>query len=46
MESLIKEVSYRVKGTQKFWNDPTGANRILAVKAAAISEDDRLLPAI
>ena len=45
MESLIKEVSYRVKGTQKFWNDPTGANRILAVKAAAISEDDRLLPA-
>ena len=46
MESLMKEVSYRVKGTQKFWNDPTGANRILAVKAAAISEDDRLLPAI
>ena len=45
MESLIKEVSYRVKGTEKFWNDPTGANRILAVKAAAISEDDRLLPA-
>jgi hypothetical protein len=45
MESLIKEVSYRVKGTQKFWNDPTGANRILAVKAAALSEDDRLLPA-
>ena len=44
MESLIKEFSYRVKGTEKFWNDPDGANHILALKAAALSEDDRLLP--
>jgi len=45
MESLIKEVSYRVKGTEKFWNNPTGANQILAVKAAALSDDGRLLEA-
>lgn len=46
MESLIKEISYRVKGTEKFWNDPDGANHILALKAAALSEDDRLLTAL
>lgn len=45
MESLIKEVSYRVKGTEKFWNYPAGADHILAVKAAALSDDNRLLPA-
>jgi len=45
VESLIKEVSYRVKGTEKFWNNPAGANHILAVKAAALSDDSRLLPA-
>ena len=45
MESLIKEVSYRVKGTEKFWNNPAGANQILAVKAAALSDDGRLLNA-
>lgn len=44
MESLIKEMNYRVKGTEKFWNNPDGANHILAVKAAALSEDDRLIP--
>ena len=25
MESLVKEVNYRVKGTEMFWNDPAGA---------------------
>ena len=44
MESLIKEMNYRVKGSEKFWNNPDGANHILAVKAAALSEDDRLIP--
>ena len=44
MESLIKEMNYRVKGSEKFWNNPTGANHILAVKAAALSEDERLIP--
>jgi len=42
VESLIKEVNYRVKGSEKFWNDPEGAEAILQVRAAALSEDDRL----
>jgi len=44
MESLIKEMNYRVKRSEKFWNNPAGANNILAVKAAALSDDDRLTP--
>lgn len=43
MESLVKEVNYRVKGTEMFWNNPSGAEAILQVRAAALSEDDRLL---
>lgn len=43
MESLVKEIHWRVKGTEKFWNNPDGATPILALKAAALSEDDRLL---
>ena len=43
MDSLIKEISDRVKGPEKFWNNPEGANHIPAVKAAALSDDDRLL---
>jgi hypothetical protein len=31
-----------VKGSEKFWNDPEGAEAILQVRAAALSEDDRL----
>lgn len=42
MESLVKEINWRVKGTEKFWNNPTGATPILALKAAALSEDQRL----
>jgi hypothetical protein len=42
IESLIKEVNYRVKGTEKFWNRPDGAEHILQVRAAALSDDDRL----
>lgn len=42
VESLIKEINYRVKGTEKFWNDPHGANPILALKAASLSDDNRL----
>lgn len=44
MESLIKEMNYRVKGSEKFWNNPAGANNILAIKAAALSDDERLIP--
>jgi hypothetical protein len=42
IESLIKEVNYRVKGTEKFWNRPDGAEHILQVRAAALGDDDRL----
>jgi len=42
MESLVKEVNYRVKGTEMFWNDPSGAEAILQVRAAALSDDERL----
>jgi hypothetical protein len=42
VESLVKEINWRVKGTEKFWNDPNGAEAILQVRAALLSEDDRL----
>jgi hypothetical protein len=43
MESLVKEINYRVKGTEMFWNDPEGAEAILQVRAAALSDDERLV---
>lgn len=42
MESLIKQINNRVKGTEMFWNDPAGAEAILQVRAALLSEDERL----
>lgn len=42
MESLVKEVNYRVKGTEKFWNDGPAGEAILQVRAAALCDDDRL----
>jgi hypothetical protein len=42
MESLVKEINCRAKGTEMFWNDPEGAEAILQVRAAALSDDDRL----
>ena len=41
MESLVKEFNLRVKGTEKFWNDPDGAEAILTVRASLLSEDNR-----
>ena len=41
MESLVKEMNYRVKGTEMFWNNPSGAEAILNLRAAALSDDDR-----
>lgn len=41
MESLVKEFNHRVKGTEKFWNDPSGAESILTVRASLLSEDER-----
>ena len=41
-ESLVKQIHQRVKGTEKFWNDGASGEAILQVRAAVISEDDRL----
>jgi hypothetical protein len=41
-ESLVKQVSQRVKGTEKFWNDGPSGEAILQVRAAVISDGDRL----
>lgn len=42
VESLVGEFNARVKGRQKFWNRPAGAEAILQVRAAMLSDDDRL----
>ncbi len=43
VESLVGEFNDRVKGPQKFWNRADeGAETILQVRAAVLSEDDRL----
>jgi hypothetical protein len=41
VESLVKLFNRRVKGTEKFWN-PTQAERMLQLRAAYLSEDERL----
>jgi len=41
MESLVKEIGYRVKGTEKFWNEGDSAEAILQIRAATLCEDDR-----
>jgi len=43
MESLVKEMNYRVKGSEMFWNDPIGAEAILQVRAGALCDDERLV---
>jgi hypothetical protein len=43
VESLIKEVNYRVKGTEKFWNRPNGVEAILQNRAGVLSDDNRLV---
>jgi hypothetical protein len=43
VESLIKEVNYRVKGTEKFWNRPNGIEAILQNRAGVLSDDNRLV---
>jgi hypothetical protein len=42
VESLVGEFNARVKGKQKHWNRPGGAESILQLRAAILSEDDRL----
>jgi hypothetical protein len=41
VESLVGEFNARVKGKQKHWNRPGGAESILQLRAAFLSEDDR-----
>lgn len=42
VESLVGEVNARVKDRRKFWSRPEGAELILQVRAAVLSEDGRL----
>jgi hypothetical protein len=42
VESLVGEFNARVKGREKFWNRPQGAEPILQLRAALLSEDDGL----
>jgi hypothetical protein len=41
-ESLVGEVNARVKSKQQYWDRPDGAEAILQLRAAFLSEDDRL----
>lgn len=40
VESLIKQINHRVKGTEQFWNNG-GLDAVLQVRAAYLSEDGR-----
>jgi hypothetical protein len=43
MESLVKQINQRVKGTEMFWNDGLkGGEAILQIRSAALSDDGRL----
>lgn len=42
MESLVKEINARVKGTEKFWNDGLDGEAILQLRADALCDDNRL----
>ncbi len=42
VESLVGEVNARVKSKQKYWSRGEGAEAILQLRAAVLSEDDRL----
>jgi hypothetical protein len=40
VESLVKQINHRVKGTEQFWNNG-GLEAVLQVRAAYLSQDDR-----
>jgi len=42
IESQIKELNHRTKGTEKFWNDGPQAEAILQVVTAMLSDEDQL----
>ncbi len=41
VESTIKQINYRVKGTEKFWSE-AGAEALLALRADYLSDEDEL----
>ena len=41
-ESLVGKFNARIKGKDKYWNRPRGAEAIRQERAAVLSEDDRL----
>ena len=43
VESAVKEMNYRIKGTEMFWNNPAGAEAILQIRSSSLSDDDRLV---
>lgn len=42
IESQVKEINHRVKGTEKFWNDGASGDAILHLRAALISDSEEL----
>jgi hypothetical protein len=40
VESLLKQINHRVKGTEQFWNNG-GLEAVLQVRAAYLSDDGR-----
>src|SRR5262249_18310251 len=42
VESLVGAFNARLKSRQKYWNRPEGAEALLQLRAAVLSEDDRL----
>lgn len=42
IESQVKEINHRVKGTEKFWNDGESGDAILHLRAAIISDGSEL----
>jgi len=41
-ESLVKPINRRVKGAEKLWNDDPSGEAILPLRAAVLSDIDRL----
>ncbi|WP_232069654.1 hypothetical protein [Gemmata massiliana] len=42
VESLVGEINALVKSKQKHWNRPAGAESILQLRAAVLSQDERM----
>ena len=41
LESAVKQVNRRVKGSEKFWSE-SGGDELLALRADAVSDGDKL----